>query len=358
MKDPRWIGIERHGHGFRARVSQGRGLRPLSRQFPLTATAAEMQAWRKDEQAKLRVTRKQRASRGTFEGDARRYLKTVRALTTYKERERHIGLWIEAFGTTPRDEITSADIRAVRDRWLTEPRGKDQPPLSPHTVNLRLRALSNLYTVLDGRRSHNPVREVDEAHEPERGPRDLDYDTIRRILDKLPDVGRAPKGDKRPKVSLTKIRLRILAYTGLPAKQLMRLKPEDVDLEHGAVSVPGRGKGRGASAALLPLLPPAIDAFRDLHAAQAFGRFTTSSMWKSFQRAAKSANVSGVRPYDLRHSFLTVVYDITRSLEVVMAFAQHADTAMSRQYTKRAALRVMQDETAKLREHFQPSHLG
>lgn len=348
-----WTGIYKHGAGYRAVVSQGRDRAKIKRTFPATATLAEMQAWRRDTQAAYRVTRKQRANRGTFEGDAKRYLQVVSALPTHKDRTRQIQAWVQAFGTKQRDRITSTDIRYWRDHWLTEPRAKDKPPLAPATVNLRLRALSNLYRVLDGPRAENPVRDVEECREPPPRPRDLDYATIRAILDKLPDKGKTEKGKPRPTVSLTKIRLRILAYTGLPPSQLMRLRAQDLDLQQNTLSLPGRKKGRGTDAKVVPLLPQARAAFADLDAAKAWGRFSTHSVYKSFRLAAKAAKVDPLpRPYDLRHSFLTVVYDLTGSLEVVMAFAQHADRATALRYTQRAAARVLQQHAGTLGDHF------
>lgn len=340
-------GIHRHGAGWRAVVSLGRG-RVVRRTFPAGTDVRVMQAWRQDQQARAHVRRKQRARRGTFEADARHYLACVTALTTYKERARQIGLWIDVFQQTPRDAITPALIRAQRDRWLTEPRAPGQPPVGPHTVNLRLRALSNLYTVLDGPRAENPVRDVEEVAEPESGPRDWDYATIERLIDAMPDWGRPEKGHAPPPRSLTKIRIRVLAYTGLSATSLMRVRARDVDLARGWLVVPARAKGAGAASALLPLLPPAIEAFRELAAAGGFGPFSISSMWKSFQRAARAAGVEDATPYRLRHSFATVAYDLTEDEHLVMLLLQHRALKTSAKYRQRAIARVLQRKVARL----------
>lgn len=351
-------GISRHGSGWRAAVSQGRGKPKKYAYFPKGTSAAVMQAWRADTQATARVERKTRASRGTFAGDAARYLKSVTALTTFKERRRHIEMWIKVFGTQQRDTITKADIMAQRDTWLTEPRGKTEngaplPPLSPHTVNLRLRALSNLYTVLDGPRTENPVRLVDEADEPDAVPRDLDYATISRIFAALPDRGSPEKGQAPSAVSLSKIRLRILAFTGLPASQLKRVTADDLDLEQGWLSLPGRRKGKGTRAAILPLLPPAVDAFRDLAKADAFGPFSNSTLHRTFTRAAEKADVKGVSPYTLRHSFATVAYDLTEDEHFVMALLMHATLKTSERYRLRAMARVLQRKAQRLGAHLE-----
>jgi integrase len=318
-----------------------------------------MQEWRADEKAKLRLTRKQRAFVGSFEADARRYLNSVTALLTYKDRTRIIRIWMDEFGTRDRLSISSAEIRAIRDRWLTTPRelvkGKRAkrrvtkgPPLSPGTVNKRLRALSNLFRVLDGSHAYNPAADVEEAKEPAPIPRDLDYKTIKKILDALPDQGFSHKGKRRSAASLTKVRLRILAYTGLPASSLMRLTPQSVDVKRARLLLQGRQKGKGSPSVILPLLPQAVAAFQDLNRLKGWGRFSNSSVHSSFQRACKKVGLSGIRVYDLRHSFGTLAFDLTGSLEAVTAFLQHSSPQTTRRYTLRAQERVLADYLAKI----------
>src|ERR1044071_7330944 len=47
------------------------------------------------------------AVKGTFEGDALRYLETVKAMPTFAKRKKHIEEWIAVFGTRRRDGITA-----------------------------------------------------------------------------------------------------------------------------------------------------------------------------------------------------------------------------------------------------------
>lgn len=44
-----------------------------------------------------------------------------------------------------------------------------------------------------------------------------------------------------------------------------------------------------------------------------------------------------LRPYDLRHTFLSYILEHTGDLVVVGALAQHADARSTRRYTQRAA---------------------
>lgn len=360
MRDPKWAGITRHGAGWRATVWVGKHRKPSLRAFPLDTSVAVMQTWRADEKARRRRTRQNAA--GTFGADAARYLKAVIALPTFKEREREIALWVTEFGERRRDSLTPADIRAVRDRWLTEPRGtKDgEPlqPLSPATVNKRLRALSNLYRVLDGRRADNPVRDVDEAREPDPIPRAYDYATIERVIAAMGDyVGGQFTKNPRPAdhaapAAVSKVRAKILAYTGISPSTLKRITKVDVDAARCLVTLPARRKGRGVAAAVVPLLPPAVEAFAELDRLDGWGPFNVSALRRTFGRAAKKAGVTGIQVKDLRHSLATVAYDLTGSLEVVMAMLQHTSKATTRRYTLAAALRVLQAQAQPLVEHF------
>jgi integrase len=342
-RDPRWAGISRHGSGWRAAVSRGKHKPKVYAYFPAETAPEVMQEWRRDAQANLRITRKRRASQGTFEGDARRYLRAVKALPTYDTREQMIELWIGVFGTTRREDITAADIREQRDKWLTEPRDSKHPrgrgtPVSPHTVNLRLRALSNLWTVLDGRRAPNPVREVPEAMEPTPRPRAIPAETIARILAAIPDRGKREKGSNPKRAgdpgSLSKVRLRILAETGWPAGTLMRMTPDRIDWQAKTADVPDRHKGQGAAALTMPLTDAALEALTDLKRRQGFGRFSTSSLAKTFKRACTSLGLAGIRVYDLRHSFGTRVAVASGDERAVQILMQHRDIRTTRIYTE------------------------
>lgn len=365
-------GIYRHGAGYRAVVSCGRGRPPVRRHFAADATIKEMQRWRDETQTTLKATRKQRAFAGTFEADAKKYLQTVAAMTSIKERTADINLWVSIFGTKRRDLITAADIRIYRDQWMIAPRGftDDGKPLEPYaasTINHRLRALSNLWTVLDGRRAPNPVREVPEVTEPDPMPRGLPYATVEAILSHLGDRGQTPKGHGRkpilrqirrarsqkekaalaalpisaPPKSKTLPRLRVMAYTGLTPAQLGRMVPTDVDLASDVPSmlIRRRSKGKGAKPRREILLPQAVEAFTMFAERDCWGKFSPSSVRKSFLLAIKRARAAGhdipdgVRPYDLRHSFGGMVFAATKSLEATQRMLSHEKRQTTMRYT-------------------------
>lgn len=350
-------GIRRHGSGWQTSV-EFRGER-LFEQWPIDASLSEMQEWQKDARAELRLLAKARPSAGTFESDARKYIRRpdIKALATYSERVQHIEEWVRVFEGRRRRAITVQMIEAQRDAWLTE-------GFAGASVNKRLRALSNLWTKLDGRRAPNPVCEVSECEETAATARGLPYDVIEAILDAVPEVHEGKtkagvftrgKGIARP--SQTKARLRVIAYTGLSHSQIKKLTPADVDLKAGTVRVIARRKGRKAQRAhqqplpqLLPLSSQhAIDAFARFAELNCWGPFSNSSMWKSFRRACERIGLEGLKPYDFRHSFLSLVYQETKDLRVTGTFGGHRSERTTRRYTLAAVAPHVLDAAEKVR---------
>lgn len=367
MKKPDdWTGIRRHGQGWRATVSQGRDKPRIQKHFPRDTPCSDMQQWRRDTADYRRLSRKPRATKGTFAADAAEYLRSVTALPTYRERKAQIAIWIGIFGTQARESITPGQIRKVRDEWLTLPRAPKLPPLAPGTVNKRLRALSNVWTVLDGKHAQNPVRDVPEAREPDPEPRMLDYPTIAKILASLPDVGvaldargRPQAGAKRPTVSKAKIRLACLAYCPITPKQLGQLQPADLDLVQGRIRLPARAKGRGSKASWQPLLPDALDAFTRFDAHDCYGPFSASVLRKSFQAGIDRAGLDlNVRVYDLRHAFGALAYRATLSLEAVAKLLQHRSTKTTERYAAAAESDVVAQHGATVAQHFGTTAIG
>lgn len=353
-------GIRRHGAGWQA-CAKFRGERTYE-QFDLTTSLHDMLTWQKDAVAELRVAAKHRPPAGPFEQDARKYLRlsSIKALATSAERVKQIEEWIAVFGPKRRRSITPLMIEAQRDRWLAE-------GYAGASVNKRLRALSNLWTKLDGRRAPNPVLEVSECEETPPMPRGLPYDVIEAILNAVPEIhegktkaGALTTGKGIPRPSQTKARLRVIAYTGLSHSQLKNLKPGDVDLDAGTILVLARKKGRKAQRAhqqplpeVLPLTSDhAIDAMRRFIELNCWGNFSNSSMWKSFRRACNRLGLKGLKPYDFRHSFLSLVYEETKDLRVTGKFGGHRSRRTTERYTLAAVAPHVAEAAAKVRARF------
>jgi integrase len=337
-------------------------------QFARDAPMTEITAWQKDERARLQLLIGDRPQAGTLAADARRYLNlpAVKALSDYTQRIQHIEEWCALLGTKRRRARGWPEaIEAQRDRWLAEPRARHDDgsvkvgPYSASSINKRLRALSNLWTKLDGRRAPNPVLEVDECEEPDPEPRGLPYEVIEAIIAAIPDTaigvkkdGTRTTGKGIPRLSKTKARLRVIAYTGFPHATLKKLQREHVTIfppdamgqeVGGTALLPPRRKGRKRRRAqdkplpqLVPLLPQAAAAFREFDRRGCWGPFSGSSMWKAFQRACATLGLEGLTPYDFRHSYLTAVYRETKDLRVTSTLGIHRSERTTQRYTMAA----------------------
>lgn len=424
-------GIRRHGAGWQTEVRVAGQPRSVM-QWPLETPVERMSKWRKDEQARLRLAAP-RATKGTFAADARRYLTLVQTMPSLQSRTRDIELWTEVFGTRPRSSITRGDIRAQRDEWhLRGPKLVWRPhrdgrrggafvsivwPLAASTVNHRLRALANLYTVLDGRHAPNPAREVPELEETETEDRALPYDIIEAILAAMPErrYGRKLTPDQvatirdacaqpghnksaiatsygvsetmirkiasrpgKPRVDTlaqNRARLEMIAFAGVSQAEIARLRPHTVSVEGAWIDTGKRRKGRGVLTGRRPLTPRGVEALKRFIAADAFDRdpaqgqkaktFSRDSMRASFKRAVskvlRALEASGaagaelaaqlrrmkLRPYDLRHSYVSEVLEKSGDLHATQLLVGHADLRTTLGYGRRAinpALRAALDK--------------
>lgn len=291
-----------------------------SKSYPLSTPVEDMRAWiksQRDTHAPVKATR------GSFGADITDYLTRVTALVTYDQRSKQLGLWQEALGADrPRRTITTADIDRVLQGWLLA-------ELAPATVKKRRMVLLALWNTLDGKEAPNPVRGSVAPREPKPEARGLSYDVIGRILAVLP-----PSQSQR--------RIAVLAWTGLPPGLLGKVEPDDLNLAAATLRVRPRRKGAGVEARTLPLLPQAVAAFQAFHDAQAYGSYSIPSCNQVFVRACHRTRpiVVGASLYDLRHSFLTMLYRVTKDLATVARFALHANVAMSARYAAGAMQEV------------------
>jgi integrase len=131
----------------------------------------------------------------------------------------------------------------------------------------------------------------------------------------------------------------VLAYVGLPQKQIAQLQPSDLRLADRELIAHPRRKGAGAAGRAIPLSDVAIAALREFAALDAFGTFQNSQLVRTFKLGAKRAGVTlpdDARPYDLRHSFLTEVYRNSGDPFAVSELGLHATLQQTARYTKGA----------------------
>jgi integrase len=198
--------------------------------------------------------------------------------------------------------------------------------------------------------SENLARKLPRLVEPPPQPRAIDIGLAAALIASLPDMGRRDKGrSSYGTQSKTKARLRVMLWTGLPPATIARILPSDVDLDARTVFVRPRRKGAGAPGATLPLVPEAVAAFRQWLSSVAWGPFSGGSMWKTFQRGVRAykaqRDAEGIpvtlpddlRPYDLRHTFLSWLLELTGDIVAVKEYAQHTDLRSTLRYAQRGA---------------------
>lgn len=324
-----------------------------SQRFPLGTQPHTMIAWQHGAKRDLINAGPAPAALGSLADDIPAYFKMLPDEKYRTESAWVLQHWIESpLGGMARASIKRQDIIGQISRWL-------DAGAAVATVNKRLSRLRKLFHALDGVDVPAPTDAIKFLREPEQERRDIPVHIIRLILDSLPGHGRAERGKTRPKVGVTKIRLRVMAWTGIPPATLRRVRPRDLDFKDGRIYLRPRRKGKGADGAWVTLLPDALEAFRDFADAKLFGlTYSNSSIGKTWRvgilratrAAASHATETGdfswvselenlpprCKPYDLRHSFGSEMYRRTGDIRAVSELLQHATLEMTKRYTQGA----------------------
>lgn len=267
-----------------------------------------------------------------FPADADRYLQleVVQALESYTDRVREIEHWKRTFRRVRRRDITIQAIDAELQRL-------HNAGYAGATVNKFRAALMAIWTQLDGVGAANPVKATKTFPEAEEEARGQDYALLTRILDEVPaDRTRPTKGVKgsRKGISLSRIRLGLMVWTGMAPVHIARLEPAHFSIAERWYVLPRRKKGkrvrRPPPIVRLPMNREARKCFRLFVAAKAWGPFDRRDLRKTWLRAVRNTEkamqqerndqrftLPHIRLYDIRHSFGTAVYAASENLEQV-----------------------------------------
>jgi len=333
-------GIRRRGNRWEGYVRIHGHLHTTT--FPIDTPVGQMRDWRDEQLTKFGG---ERTTAGSFGADIDTYLGRVAAMPTYHQRAAHLALWAQALGRDrPRRSITADEIDVVLQRWLET--------LAPGTVRKRRTALQSFFVKLDGKKSRlpNPVKASDNPKEPKPEARSIDYLLIAAAIAAMP-THTAAKPGQVGRLCLAPIRARVLAYTGIPPGLLKQVGATDLQLTAGTLRVVPRHKGKGVEARTLPLTAEGLAAFKAFHAAHAYGPFATEALNRSFKRGCQRAGLdpTTVHLYDLRHSFLTRLYRVTKDLATVGRLGLHAEgSRATARYAKGANQTVDAAAVAKL----------
>lgn len=360
-------GIYREGNSLVAEVRIGSsrdGTQVRKRErFALGTAPHTMIAWQHGAKKDLILAGPAAVPIGSLASDIPKYLDTLQD-GKYKNESRFLlQHWADSeLGPLARASISRLDVVAQISRWL-------EAGSARATVNKRLGRLRKFFVAVDGLDVKAPTDGIKFLREPEAERRDIPTRIVRLILDSIPELGRAERGKERPTVSHSKIRLSVIAWTGIPPASLARVRPRDLDFKQGRIYLRRRRKGAGAEGVWLTLLPTAVAALREFAAANLFGLpYSNSSLGKTWRvgirrataTATRHADESGDRswldeldnlpprckPYDLRHSFGSEMYRRTGDIRAVSELLQHRTLDMTKRYTGGAVSERVRDAVA------------
>lgn len=281
------------------------------------------------------------AIKGTLAGDFDEFLSTLPAKSRRKADARdNLNPWRDLIGHRSRKSITSMELRAIMSTWGTTPKTEGPrkgTPCQASTLNHRRQELSNVFVALNGKAGANPVNDVPRVQERRDEPRGIPVAIVRLILNEVPD-------------GKTRLRLEVIAATGLPHAQVKRILARDFNKANRTLFVRPRRKGDGVPGVTLPITKDAVKAISALIRGKALGAFSNSSMHSMFVVAVDDARKKwqkanrrktwpvpeNFHPYDLRHSFITEAYRVTRDLRAVAELAIHSDLRTTQRYAEAA----------------------
>lgn len=263
--------------------------------------------------------------------------------------------WADELGI---DDPTSVDRRLLR-RYLVDLADR---PLAPRTIARRVSSLRRYFdwATRTGRITTDPSRSLRAPRGPGRLPRIVTDDALNHLLAET-GTATAP-GDETDEaaaasgLAATAV-VELLYGSGLRIGELCGLRPADLDLDHGIVTV----WGKGSKQRRVPLGEPCIDAVRTWLArgrpvlataesdpdAVFLNRRGRPLTPRDARRLLDSRSAQPTHPHALRHTFATHLLDGGADLRAVQELLGHEDLATTQIYThvSRERLRRVYDET-------------
>lgn len=326
-------GIYRLPNGtFRAVARVGdrkTGPRPQEKRFPKNTPLREMKAWQEGKRSEMRRS-DLRPATGTYAADRLKYLDCTEGQLEYPTcREYETAAWLPTFGHRNRHTITDREIEDQVRTWQRE-------GVAASTIRHRLSALSMLYKVLDGKNAYNPVSTVKRPVEPKPGINAVPLEMVVKVSKALAErVAQNNRGWK------TLARIRVLAETGMRHSQVMRLTPMDLRLEDEQPVVLVNQAGKGGKPHWKPLTASGVAACKLFIEHDAFGKFSQSSIYKSWKLACEDANVPFFNPYRLRHTYATTLRAEGMDLADVQELVGHTNPRTTARYAMVAPAKLV-----------------
>jgi integrase len=229
---------------------------------------------------------------------------------------------LPALGKMKAEAVTRADVMALH-------RAHRETPVE---ANRAVTLLSGIFTWAEDEgmvlREGNPCRRI-KKHPEHRRERYLSAQELARLGAAL---ARAERDAGEPAAAILAIRLLLL--TGCRKSEILGLRWENVDLERSCLRLPDSKTGAKTvllGAAALQLLAEAKHEGPWVCPGGRAGE-PLKNLYKPWGRICKAAGVAGVRPHDLRHSYVSIGAVGGESLVVVGAIVGHSAAGMTERY--------------------------
>jgi site-specific recombinase XerD len=283
-----------------------------------------------------------------LDSDMRRRALAAKTRLAYRIDGGQFARWASARSLEPQT-VTTKDVR----RYAASLSEQGQAPASVARKLAALRALFRLQVDL-AEREDNPAELVSSPKRAQTLPRVLKPDEVSALLDR---IGATIALELRDRALFE------LAYSsGLRAEELVSLNLGAVDFDSELVRVEGKGgrtrlvpAGEHALRALerylarsRPALQAAATSEPALFISKSGRRLSTSDVRRRLRLWSAQAQVAGVHPHALRHSFATHLLEGGADLRAIQEMLGHANISTTQVYTR--------VESARLRSAYTRAH--
>jgi integrase/recombinase XerD len=184
----------------------------------------------------------------------------------------------------------------------------------------------------------NPAVDVHPVSIPRRLPKALSYEAITSIIEAT---------DQSELAERDRAIVELLYGTGMRISELSNIDLDDIDSDSGTVVV----TGKGSKQRLIPVGTYALEAIekyvrgerlelvvkgagsRKLFLNKRGKSLSRQSAWECVSQAAKRADVTGVSPHTMRHSYATHLLERGADVRTVQELLGHASVTTTQVYT-------------------------
>jgi integrase len=277
-------GIYEDGSG-RAAIYRDAAGRQRELRFPPFTPLKEIRDEVHKKKAPHRGSGRAVTNRGTLDAAIDTWATLEQHLASWKERRAELRAWSKFYGPSRLQSLDANDVRRAMSLWI-------RSGVAPKTIRNRLWTLKHLYHVLHGPRVETPVDDVEPPQKVRHIINPTPAATILKVYKNL--LAAEQNGTLRD--AKTRARFMVRAASGRRPVEIMRAKPDDVDLERRIWRVRDAKNGWSEGVYLNDDL---LAAWRVFVEANAWGEFNTGSQAKVLRTAGWPKDV---RPYNLRHS--------------------------------------------------------